>query len=1091
MMKKILSLLIIAGFSFVVLPSAYTQADLPKILPPSPEVAALFRYQDYPMDYSTGLPQISIPIYEVKSGSLSVPISLSYHASGRRASDQDGPVALGWSLNAGGIISRTVYGSVDFGSTKGTYNFAGNLTDASINSLTNHDNLQYFEKIMHYGDPTGYPEAWNAINPWAESEYDIFSYNFGNNSGKFIFQDNNDSKTPVLLPIKPYKITPYYTTSATTGLKTGLSGIDIIDDKGTLYSFSQAETSDFGDDNPTTSFLITQIISADKSDTISFQYTGFPQWNFGVNQQLTYIDQYTAQTGQTQLGNTAFSDNAVKGFYTVMRLTEIDFKLGKVVFSLVDQKDKIDSILIKDVNDKKIKTIKFNRSILDVLTEGGTTIGAPLANQVNNKLDLLEFKDATGATQETYSFEYYPTVYGNSTTTVDQHYVDWWGYYNASGIMNMIPRYTIGSIQVGDPTYNRTPNLEALKSGMLKKITFPTGGNTSFIYENNKYGDASNSSGLLGPGLRVSQIISDDSRGNGTIRTFTYGLNECGYGALDLKPSLNTMASHMDYYSYNYPNFQPLESWNKGEYTFTSGFNSALGALASRPVVYTQVTEYTGTPANNVGKTVYDYDYYSWAPAGMQINNNQLIAKMHISDWNYWNMPSLLAKTDYKSTPAANGTSQYTPRKKVINAYNVLTTSSITGLHVQRLKTFPQNGTINDATHAYLEQFIINTISPTPDIYTFGAYHIPVGSKNLSSTSETLYNDDGTTTSNTTSYTYNTKQYPSQTTRTKSDLSTITTDIKYPFDYTGNSTLTGMINLNMLNYPIEQIEAENGTHLKSVRTNYANWSSTSNPMYLPQTVDTRQGTDAYETRLRYYSYDGDGNPTSVSKENDVLHSYLWGYRNSYPLAEVLNAKSNEIFFNSFEEGGAWDNNLTAYDNAKSHSGFLSGRIDKSTAGEQVSFSTKWLAVNFTAATKFKYSGWVYSNGPSAQIFLYMKRAGETGSYTYTDQVTTTVTSKWVYIEKEFTVPADVTQMTLRIDNNGGGTVWFDDLRLHPSAAKMSSFTYGLLRGIKSQTDMNNYNTYYEYDDYGRLNLIKDFNGNILKTFNYQYQSSTP
>ena len=55
--------------------------DLPKVIQPSPDASALFRYQDYPMDYSTGLPQISIPIYEVKSGSLSVPISISYHAA--------------------------------------------------------------------------------------------------------------------------------------------------------------------------------------------------------------------------------------------------------------------------------------------------------------------------------------------------------------------------------------------------------------------------------------------------------------------------------------------------------------------------------------------------------------------------------------------------------------------------------------------------------------------------------------------------------------------------------------------------------------------------------------------------------------------------------------------------------------------------------------------------------------------------------------------------------------------------------------------------------------------------------------------------
>jgi hypothetical protein len=124
--------------------------DLPKVIKPSPGTSALFRFSDYPMDYSTGLPQISIPIYEVQSGSLSVPISISYHASGRRVSDQDGPVALGWRLNAGGMISRTVYGSPDFGTgASGTYNFPYPLRTNSLSTTTETD-LVYLEKLIHY-----------------------------------------------------------------------------------------------------------------------------------------------------------------------------------------------------------------------------------------------------------------------------------------------------------------------------------------------------------------------------------------------------------------------------------------------------------------------------------------------------------------------------------------------------------------------------------------------------------------------------------------------------------------------------------------------------------------------------------------------------------------------------------------------------------------------------------------------------------------------------------------------------------------------------------------------------------------------------
>ena len=43
----------------------------------SPTAASLGKYADIPVNYHTGIPRISIPIYSVKEGSLELPISLS------------------------------------------------------------------------------------------------------------------------------------------------------------------------------------------------------------------------------------------------------------------------------------------------------------------------------------------------------------------------------------------------------------------------------------------------------------------------------------------------------------------------------------------------------------------------------------------------------------------------------------------------------------------------------------------------------------------------------------------------------------------------------------------------------------------------------------------------------------------------------------------------------------------------------------------------------------------------------------------------------------------------------------------------------
>src|SRR5690348_14728300 len=69
----------------------------------SPNAASLGKYGDIPVSYHTGLPQISIPIYTIESGSLKLPISLSYHASGLKVQEQASWVGAGWALNAGGV----------------------------------------------------------------------------------------------------------------------------------------------------------------------------------------------------------------------------------------------------------------------------------------------------------------------------------------------------------------------------------------------------------------------------------------------------------------------------------------------------------------------------------------------------------------------------------------------------------------------------------------------------------------------------------------------------------------------------------------------------------------------------------------------------------------------------------------------------------------------------------------------------------------------------------------------------------------------------------------------------------------------------
>lgn len=64
----------------------------------------------------------------------------------------------------------------------------------------------------------------------------------------------------------------------------------------------------------------------------------------------------------------------------------------------------------------------------------------------------------------------------------------------------------------------------------------------------------------------------------------------------------------------------------------------------------------------------------------------------------------------------------------------------------------------------------------------------------------------------------------------------------------------------------------------------------------------------------------------------------------------------------------------------------------------------------------------------------------------------------------------------------------DNIRKHSSMkkAEVITYTYDLFDGITSQTDARGIAQYYIYDGFQRLVAIKDFEGNILQTFCYNY-----
>jgi YD repeat-containing protein len=68
-------------------------------------------------------------------------------------------------------------------------------------------------------------------------------------------------------------------------------------------------------------------------------------------------------------------------------------------------------------------------------------------------------------------------------------------------------------------------------------------------------------------------------------------------------------------------------------------------------------------------------------------------------------------------------------------------------------------------------------------------------------------------------------------------------------------------------------------------------------------------------------------------------------------------------------------------------------------------------------------------------------------------------------------------------------VELNKIRNNAGSSQVSTYTYAPLIGLTSETDPNGITTYYEYDNFGRLEYVKDDEGNILKKNEYYYKTN--
>lgn len=189
------------------------------------------------------------------------------------------------------------------------------------------------------------------------------------------------------------------------------------------------------------------------------------------------------------------------------------------------------------------------------------------------------------------------------------------------------------------------------------------------------------------------------------------------------------------------------------------------------------------------------------------------------------------------------------------------------------------------------------------------------------------------------------------------------------------------------------------------------------------------------------TYDASGKITS-----NALGTYDYDPTKKYqntsisltPQATGYYANREGIFNDSMEDKAGWgtskypNTNFFSYDITKTPhaTGKTTLKLANTTTTEQYVFSDKWTAIDNAAPTQYTYSAWVYSDSPQAQIFLVMKDAA--GNITY-DNIVSSVANAWTPITKTFSVPANIKNISIRLDNNGLGNIWYDDVEIRKTS----------------------------------------------------------
>ncbi|KAB1232552.1 hypothetical protein [Chryseobacterium viscerum] len=474
--------------------------ELNRSLPQSPGVSSLMKFEEVPVSLYTGIPDVNIPIenFSTNSSKLNFNISLNYHPLSAKVDDVASEYGLGWSLFAGGMISRTIRDLPDESDqVTGKYGIYFNALEPFINNYNIVKNYLQNGSGSGFNDQKVFRQVFESVlfNRF-DNSYDLYQYNFMGYTGRFFIK--RDETTGLLKLVKLDKNN--FKIDFTFDSKNAPIKFEITDDKGLKYVFNVVEQSsrsylvnssntsnvntndtlEYQDLN--TGFYLSEVYEDNKL-LVKFNYTSGieqsvstfiakrrgPQYPYDVT--LQYSDCYN------DIVNTFPADyeTSTSLNHTYSRfLDNIEVKdRARVYFEYTG--NRTDSNLTMPNNNKKLSKIAIKEFFGNTLTKQYNFDYAYDSKMMLKKVSILDKN-----VQEDHSYTF--TYGGNSKQlqyTPEDIRGDLWGHYRCvqqTPILDLLAPKTMFE-----------PSPGCIEKDVLTKMKLPTGGEIRYNYELNRF----------------------------------------------------------------------------------------------------------------------------------------------------------------------------------------------------------------------------------------------------------------------------------------------------------------------------------------------------------------------------------------------------------------------------------------------------------------------------------------------------------------------------------------------------------------------------------------------------------------------------